>query len=309
MEELNLYGLDLLGDPITPPSRGAVSDKFIVPPFSVLNARNGFWQKRKRMWRSLGIDAELGRSGKLSGFSSPVDALSKIDGVKRNTAGTSIFDPVLCELMYSWFCPAGGQVLDPFAGGAVRGVVASMLGLSYWGCDLRPEQTEANQKQGADIVPDNKPTWITGDALDAVPSAPQADFVFSCPPYGDLERYSDDPADLSTMDYHAFVAAYKRIIMRACERLKANRFACFVVGDFRNPRTGLYRGFVADTERAFIEQGLGLYNDMVLITAVGAGGMCLDRQFSAGRKAVKTHQNVLVFVKGDPRRAADACKQ
>ena len=34
-------------------------------------------------------------------------------------SGTSIFDPVLCEIAYRWFCPAGGTVLDPFAGGSV----------------------------------------------------------------------------------------------------------------------------------------------------------------------------------------------
>ena len=33
--------------------------------------------------------------------------------------GTSVFCPVLCELMLRWFCPAGGSVLDPFAGGSV----------------------------------------------------------------------------------------------------------------------------------------------------------------------------------------------
>jgi hypothetical protein len=38
---------------------------------------------------------------------------------------TSIFDPVLCEIAYRWFCPSGGTVLDPFAGGSVRGIVAS----------------------------------------------------------------------------------------------------------------------------------------------------------------------------------------
>ncbi|MFT7593218.1 MAG: hypothetical protein ACI8R4_000531 [Paracoccaceae bacterium] len=36
-------------------------------------------------------------------------------------SGTSIFDPVLCEIAYRWFCPQGGTVLDPFAGGSVRG--------------------------------------------------------------------------------------------------------------------------------------------------------------------------------------------
>ncbi|HXF87125.1 MAG TPA: hypothetical protein VNK48_02075 [Xanthobacteraceae bacterium] len=43
-------------------------------------------------------------------------------------SGTSIFDPVLCEIAYRWFCPPGGSVLDPFAGGSVRGIVASRLG-------------------------------------------------------------------------------------------------------------------------------------------------------------------------------------
>ncbi len=43
-------------------------------------------------------------------------------------SGTSIFDPVLCEIAYRWFCLQGGTVLDPFAGGSGRGIVASRLG-------------------------------------------------------------------------------------------------------------------------------------------------------------------------------------
>ena len=50
--------------------------------------------------------------------------------------GTSIFDPVLCELAYRWFCPPGGLVLDPFAGGSVRGIVAAKCGRRYIGIDV-----------------------------------------------------------------------------------------------------------------------------------------------------------------------------
>ena len=64
-------------------------------------------------------------------------------------SGTSIFDPVLCEIAYRWFCPQGGTVLDPFAGGSVRGIVASRLGRRYVGIELRPEQVEANRAQVA----------------------------------------------------------------------------------------------------------------------------------------------------------------
>jgi hypothetical protein len=40
-----------------------LSDRFLVPPFSVLDARQGYWQDRKREWLSLGIQSELGRGG------------------------------------------------------------------------------------------------------------------------------------------------------------------------------------------------------------------------------------------------------
>jgi hypothetical protein len=40
---------------------GALADQFGVPPFTVLNAREGWWQDRKRAWLSLGIESELGR--------------------------------------------------------------------------------------------------------------------------------------------------------------------------------------------------------------------------------------------------------
>lgn len=217
-----------------------------------------------------------------------------------NESGTSIFDPVLTEIAYRWFCPAQGQIVDPFAGGSVRGLVAGLLGFKYHGIDLRAEQIAANTEQRATICPQGAVDWVCGDSIDEMGNAPEADFIFSCPPYGDLERYSDDPKDLSTMEYHTFLASYKRIILRCFQKLKPNRLACFVVGDFRDKRTGMYRGFLADTVNAFRDVGMPLYNDAVLITAVGSLPIRVGRQFDRGRKLGKTHQNVLVFAKGDP---------
>ena len=233
-----------------------------------------------------------------------------LDDVSRKlleqSGGTSIFDPVLCELAYRWFCPPGGQVADPFAGGSVRGIIAAQLGLNYWGCDLRAEQVAANREQAAAICNAVMPVWVCGDSMETLADAPDADFIFSCPPYGDLEVYSDDPADLSNMEWHTFVAAYKRIILRAVGRLKDDRFACFVVGDFRDNK-GFYRDFVSTTIRAFEECGARLYNEAILATPVGSACMRVTKQFNASRKMAKTHQNVLVFCKGDPRKAAAAC--
>jgi hypothetical protein len=41
--------------------RATLAERFIVPPFSVLDARQGYWQDRKRAWLALGIQSELGR--------------------------------------------------------------------------------------------------------------------------------------------------------------------------------------------------------------------------------------------------------
>lgn len=225
-----------------------------------------------------------------------------------NQSGTSIFDPVLTELAYRWFSPPGGVVLDPFAGGSVRGIVASHLGREYHGVELRAEQVAANRAQQA-IARPPAPVWHCGDSRDiqTLCATVRADLVFSCPPYADLEVYSDDPRDLSTLDYPAFVAAYAEIIAASCALLKADRFACFVVGEVRDKR-GNYRNFVGDTVAAFLAAGLHYYNEAILVTAVGSLPIRAGRQFTASRKLGKTHQNILVFVKGDGKRAAQACE-
>lgn len=47
-------------------ARRKLSERFGIPPFSVMNAREGWWQDRKRAWISLGIQSEVGR-GEQSG--------------------------------------------------------------------------------------------------------------------------------------------------------------------------------------------------------------------------------------------------
>lgn len=322
--------------------RPTMADRFGVPPFSVLDARQGYWKERKARWLSLGIESEIGRGGNLLGMSetmlaggfgtknmafdggtpmrgdAPVQKAplgvyaagpgGVLEGGNGYT-GTSIFDPVLCELIYRWFCPKGGVVLDPFAGGSVRGVIAGKLERAYVGIDLRQEQIDANRAQAEKICDEMRPQWLCGDSLAVLPQlGAEYDLVFSCPPYADLERYSDDPRDLSTLDYGDFEASYRQIIHHAVSLLRPDRFACFVVGEVRaHGGGGAYHGLVPDTVAAFEEAGAAFYNEMILVTAVGTLPLRAGRTFSATRKVGKTHQNVLVFCKGDPRAATEAC--
>lgn len=392
-----LFGRNMFGDEVKAKPTGPLAQRFKLPPFTVLDARQGIWQDRKRAWLSLGIQSEVGRGENLLNMSDTVlepDPVKRAEmikqrekknktsafgqefilgaqpgvdgkpggqgkawhtndtGISRKLApggggggawiggpktassdkygregeaevvldengqplasktGTSIFDPVLTELIYSWFVPPSGLILDPFAGGSVRGIVAAKLKRIYVGIELRGEQIAANEKQAEKICVegDTRPLWIEGDSTNAkeLTDGGSFDFIMACPPYADLEQYSDDPRDLSNMEYVDFAKAYEAIIAAALDLLKPDRFACFVVGDIRDEK-GLYRGLPELTVRCFEEHGGRKYNEAVLVTSVGSLPIRINKQFGKGRKLGKTHQNVLVFVKGDPFRAAEAC--
>lgn len=328
-----------------PPPREflTLADRFGVPPFSVLDARSGYWQKRKQEWLSLGIESEEGRDGNLIGYSETAsislaggrlgpsgrgaNLLHKgelregfgdgWDVEKGESAwggsGTSIFDPVLCELAYRWFCPPGGQVLDPFAGGAVRGITAAALGRHYLGVDLSARQVESNEAQyervGKEFPLPGSAAWAVGDSRDLgqFTAGRKYDFCFSCPPYYDLEQYSDDPRDLSNAPtYREFWDGYFACIRQAADALRLDRFALFVVGEVRD-KQGFYCGLVPDTTTAWAGSGCRLYNEAILVTSVGSLPIRTGRNFPPFRKLGKTHQNVLTFCKGSPQKAAQAC--
>ena len=58
-----MFDLDLFGDPVINGHKSILAQTFDCPPFSVLNARGGWWQERKRQWLALGIKSEVGRGG------------------------------------------------------------------------------------------------------------------------------------------------------------------------------------------------------------------------------------------------------
>ena len=284
-------------------------DKFIVPPFSILDTKQGYWQDRKRKWKALGIKSEVGRdvncNAKISNFKNRDGTPMKSNAIDT---GVSIFDPVLCELVYKWFNIDNGVVYDSFAGGSVRGVVAEILGYKYNGIDLRQEQVNANYINANEIGVN--PNWICDDSLnvDNHIKDNSVDLFFSCPPYADLEVYSDNEKDLSTMEYDKFIETYKEIIRKGCNKLKDDRFAVFVVGDIRDKK-GFYRNFIDDTKKAFLDCGLKTYNELILLEQSGTGAMRANKTFGTYRKVIKTHQNVLVFYKGDPKKIKENYKE
>jgi DNA modification methylase len=288
MKNYDLFGNEIITDPI-------LRDQFIEPPFSVLDTKSGNWVRRKKLWKQIGIKSEIGRDAKTFGKFTPNQGKSD----RFDDKATSIFDPALCEVLYKWFCDIGSEILDPFAGGSVRGIVANKLGYKYTGIDIRQEQIDSNREQGLNILEiNNQPNWYCGDSNEILEGFnKEFDFVFSCPPYADLEVYSDLEGDISNKPYKEFLNLYESIIAKSCKLLKNGALACFIVGEVRDKK-GNYIGFVPDTIRAFEKCGMKFYNEAILLDQLGTASMRANGNMKS-KKLVKVHQNILVFKKNE----------
>lgn len=273
-----------------------LTERFIVPPFSVFDAKQGYWVERARAWTERTGEKGQGRPGS--------DCFNLIMDSRDN--GISILNPALCEVIVAWFMPKdGGRCFDPFASDTNFGFVASSMGKEYTGIELRQEQVEFNtgvfRRHGL------KARYICDDGQNVAKHIPPAsqDLLFSCPPYYDLEVYSDLPNDASNQPtYEGYLRIIETAFDGAIKCLKDDRFAVIVVGDVRDEAGG-YRDLVGDVKGIFVSRGMMLYNDIVLVTPYGTAAMRAQGNMRS-RKVVKAHQNVLVFYKGDPAHIKDA---
>lgn len=272
-------------------------EDFIVPPFSVFDTKQGYWTQRKKEWlEQLGRDDE-GRSTQLL----DTGGLEKLAGKNSESTltSTSNFDPVLAEVIYTWYADKGATIIDPFAGGIMRGGVAASLGYKYIGTDLNEKQILSNRDtaksrglKGAEWYADN------GRNLNNFVGVGEGDLLFTCPPYYDLEKYSDNPDDLSNIDtYEKFIKEYEEILERTYSLLKKNAWAVIVVGNVRD-KDGNYHNLVGDTVTAMERAGYKFYNEIILANAIGTATLRARRIMEGSKKITKVHQNILFFSKG-----------
>lgn len=206
--------------------------------------------------------------------------------------------------MTAWFTPRpekGINCFDVFAGDTVFGFVSSFMGKKFTGIELRKEQADFNNSRAKEY--ELAARYINDDGRNVLKHIkPESqDFLFSCPPYFDLEVYSDLPEDASNQEtYEDFYAILDKAFSDAIKCLKPNRFAVIVVGDVRNHSDGGYYRFPEDIKKTFTREGMIFYNEIILINVVGSASVRANN-YMKSRKVAKVHQNVLVFYKGDPK--------
>jgi hypothetical protein len=258
-----------------------LQDIFIVPPFSILDTKQGYWLDRKKYWKNLIGDNGETRENLISDF-----------------YGTSILDPVLAEISNRWFGIDNGNTFDCFAGDSVFGYVSDALGNKFTGIELRQEQADLNNER----LKGSKSKYICDDGVNVLKHIPAAsqDLLFSCPPYYDLEVYSELENDASNQNnYKDFLKIINKAFTGAIKCLKEDRFAVIVVGDIRDEK-GFYYGFVDDVKNIFLQNGLQVYNEMIIAESLGTLPQRVGRYMN-NRKIGKCHQNILVFYKGNPK--------
>jgi len=295
-EKLDDWGLDLPIDvSIEEEDKEVIAheklqEKFIIPPFSILDTRQGYWIERKKFWKSLIKDFGESRENTLH------NSTSSEKSVMNEMPSVSILDPVLAEITNKWFGLEKCNTFDCFAGDTVFGYVSSYLGNNFTGIELRQEQAKLNNER----VKGFSAKYICDDGRNVLNHIKEnsQDLLFSCPPYFDLEVYSDLENDASNQEsYEDFIEIIKSAFTNAIKCLKENRFAVITVGDVRD-KDGYYYNFIEDIKRIFIKNGMKLYNELILIESLGTLPQRVQR-FMTQRKVGKCHQNVLVFYKGN----------
>lgn len=299
-------------------THGSLAADYISPPFSILDSRKSNWLSRKREWWDLLGKDELGvtREGllKMSKTATLIKSREKADEFTKSSlvqSNASIFDPVLAEIMYLWFCPKGGQVLDPFAGDVSQSIVAAIKGYKFKGIELRQDQIDVHMTIAKRLGTEQNVDFICGDAYEQLDQVKpeSADFLFSCPPYYDLEQYSKDPKDLSNMSEEDFDNRMAEIFKKSAKALKPNRFSAWVISEVRRKSgIGQYKGFVPKLIKWAEDAGLLYYNEIILINAIGTLPLRVRKYWESNRKIGRMHQNILVFYKpeGDLKELSDS---
>lgn len=273
-------------------ARSLIQD-FIIPPFSIFDCKQPYWQQLKKEWQQQLGRVKVGRENLTGGMGNLESVMGK------DMQGTSSYDPVMLQVLYTWFVPPKGLILDPFAGGPTGGAVASILGYKFIGLDTWKEQVE-NNTQYLSQMKEKGAVWhnTVGENMNAYVKPGTVDAIVTCPPYFNLEVYQpDDENDLSAKKtYQDFLKGYEAVMAETYRAVKSDGWCIVVIANVRDAE-GNYYNLVGDTVTIMQKHGWKFYNEIILATAYATAPVRARRNFKS-KKVAKVHQNILFFRKG-----------
>ncbi len=242
-------------------------------------------RRRVRDWRRL-----LGEDGHTG---TRAETMRK-DHDSVYTGSHSVFPAPLVEWILLRYAPSGCRILDAFAGGPPRAVVASIMGYAYVGFEIRQEQIDENTATLGELHLSGS-SYILGDGCELGKDAGLFDMALTCPPYWNLETYSDLPNDLSNLrTYQQFDDSMLNCAKAHRKHMKPGAFVCIVVGPFRDKKTSELIDFPAHTVINFQEAGFIFWQQIVLSKNFASAAKRSTNAWQ-GHKLVPVHEFLQVF--------------
>lgn len=221
-------------------------------------------------------------------------AYARGGGGKSYPKVASIYNPHLAQMILSAYCPKNATIYDPYGGGGTRGFIATAMGHNYTGIEIRQNEVDRIKEQQSkleihfNIICDNSCTYEIENE--------KYNFSYTCPPYFNLEIYSELENDTSNADsYENFLKMTKYALATQFYGLKKGSLAVWTVGNFRDKKGNLTH-FSGDVVRIGKEVGFQLHDELIFWGASGAAVLRCGN-FQANRRSVRVHENIIIFKK------------
>jgi len=214
----------------------------------------------------------------------------------------SKFNSEYAKRILEMWSKEGDLVLDPFCGRSSRPIISTLMKRNYFGFDVLEDNLEEARTQHKTFVSDGdfelgkmKLVHSSSEFVDDHISRDDvADFVFTCPPYFNIERYESADGQLTDIkSYDNFLEVYSRILENTSSKLKPGGFFVVVVANFRMDNK--FYDFSGDTKS--ILKGFLDYHDEVILEMSPAKRHPLYLQAITNLNCLKTHEYCLVFRK------------
>jgi 16S rRNA G966 N2-methylase RsmD len=182
-----------------------------------------------------------------------IEARDRTGGHRLDYHGN--FVPQIATQTYLRYTREGDVVLDLFLGSGTSAIEAARLNRRLIGVELKRGLVEGVRARIPPALLDDRIHILQGDSTRAETAARVREALASMgaelahllvlhPPYHDIIRFSDDPADLSNApSLEAFLDLFEAAAHHGFELLEPERFAVLVIGDKYAKRELIPLGF------------------------------------------------------------------
>jgi hypothetical protein len=170
-----------------------------------------------------------------------IEARDRTGGHRLDYHGN--FVPQIATQAFLRYSKEDDIVLDLFLGSGTSAIEAGRLNRRMIGVELKPDLVNSVRGKISPTLLDERIRLLQGDSADAETAArvretlrsmgaTHAQLLVLHPPYHDIIRFSDDPADLSNAaGLDAFLDRFEAVAGHGFELLEPGRFAVLVIGD------------------------------------------------------------------------------